>query len=449
MRARSHTPGGLGLGALVCSVMAVRALPALADDHDVVFALGQTQLHKRPGEAAPVVGHADPGDELEVVGDQGRWLEVRNGKQVGWVTRTEVAAAKPAEPRKRPERSGFSGKRVTDALKVTIEIDHVRGFDDPRFKARNVLDLVRGDVVTVIGRGHDGWILVEQEEGGVGWIPASVVKDAGKFTGDPRRAPAELLQVQAAPAAAATMPVTDAAGPVEPSAGRPWLAGTLLATAGAQTFQMRQSGDGRGTAIATGELARITAGAQLRVRGDLWVGLETTAELGTADLTYYGQAEPSAAMPTRERAVDACAELALGRMPHLAARAGVHYATFSVKPDRAEAMLIGERLAGVTGGLGGSLPIGRRLSLSAVADVMPVGSQRLSRAPPGTLYATTVRGAWARGTLTMPLPAHLVAALSYRFGIVTAQLTDDGSIPKTARRTDQSHVVTAGIGVTW
>jgi hypothetical protein len=449
----------------VIAALAALAVPAHADDHDVVFAINRTQLHKRPGEAAPVVGHADQGDELEVLGDQGRWLRVRDGKQVGWVTRTEVAPSKPAEPRNRPERSGFSGKHVPDAVKVTIQIDRVRGFDDPRTKTRSVLDLARGDAVTVLGRGYNGWILVEPDGGSAGWIPASAVTDAGKVAGDPRQAPSEIQKVAAAPEAAAAAPVTVAAapvtvaagaarpagpaGPVEASTSRPVLRGTLLATAGAQTFKKQQSGNADGVAIAAGELASIAADAQLRVRGDLWVGLGTTAELGKATLTYYGPAEPSAPMSTREISVDAYAELGLGNLPHLAVRGGVHYATFSVKSDRAEAMLIGERIAGATVGVAGTLPLGRRLALSAATDIMPVGAQRMSRVPPGTLYATTVRGGWARGALTMALPAHLVAAVSYRFGILTAHLTDDAATPKTASRTDLSHEVTAGVGMTW
>ena len=457
MRARSCiSRKARGLGVVGAMILALAA-PALAGDHDVVFARTGAQLHKRPGEAAPVVGHADENDELEVIGAQGRWLQVRNGKQVGWLTRTEVAPEKPAEPRKRPGRSGFSGKRITDAVKVTVEIDHVRGFDDPRTKARNVLDLARGDVVTVIGRGHHGWLLVEQDGGAVGWIPASVVNDAGKFTGDPRRAPAELVPPKAAVATVAPKAAVatvaprpaSAALPAGPAPEGPWLTGALVATAGGQTFQMRQSGNGPGTAVATGELARLTARAQLRIAGELQVGLGATAQLGTAALTYDGAAGPSDSLATRERAVDAYAELGWARIPYLAARGGVHYATFSVDPDRAEAMLIGERIAGATVGLGGTLPLGRRLSGSATADVMPVGVQRLSRLPAGTLRATRVRGAWAEGTLAMALPAHLVAALSYRFGAMTARLTDDGPMPARASRTDLSHVVTAGVGVTW
>jgi hypothetical protein len=50
----------------------------------------------------------------------------------------------------------------------------------------------------------------------------------------------------------------------------------------------------------------------------------------------------------------------------------------------------------------------------------------------------------------MALPAHLVAALSYKFGAISTDLTDGAAMmPKTATRTDLSHVVTAGVGVAW
>jgi hypothetical protein len=212
---------------------------------------------------------------------------------------------------------------------------------------------------------------------------------------------------------------------------------------------MRQSGEADGTAIATGELARIAGGGQLRVRGELWVGLAATAQLGKAELTYYGATDTSAAMPTRELAIDAYAEAGLGRMPYVALRGGVHYARFSVTSDRAEAMLIGERIAGATVGLGGALGLGHGLALSAAADAMPAGAQKLAKLPAGTLYATTVKAAWGRGTLSYALPAHLQAAVSYRFGIQSAQLTDGGMAPKTASRTDLSHEVTAGVGLAW
>jgi hypothetical protein len=452
------------LGVIVCSLIVALAVPVLAApaavNGDIVFAINRTQLHVRPGEAAPIVGHAEEGDELEVVGHQGRWLKVKTGRRVGWVTRTEVAATKPAEPRNRSGRTGFSGKRPSDAVKVKIAIDRVRGFDDPRSKARNVFDLVRGDVVTVIGRGHDGWVLVEHDTDGVGWIPASAVSDAGRFVADPRspavkdskQAKAAAPAATATPVAAAPSATSVAAAPsatsVTAAPERPALRANLLAAGGAQTFRMQQSGEGDPMAIATGALAAVTARAQLRVRGDLWVALATSAELGTGELIYYAATETSPAMPTRKLAVDAHVEAGWGDARYVALRGGVHYATLSIDSERTEPMLVGERIGGATVGVAGAMPIWR-FALSAAVDAMPVGTQQMSELPPGALYATSVRAAWARATLAMPLPAHLVAALSYRFGALSAQLTDGAATPKVASRTDQSHMVTAGVGVAW
>jgi hypothetical protein len=446
MRAPSSICRPGALVAIVCSVILALAAPALANDRDVVFAIGKTQIHVRPGEAAPIVGHAEEGEELEVLGDQGRWLRIRSGKQVGWVTRTEVTEAKPAEPRTRVQKTGFSGKPVTDALKVKVAVDRVRGFDDPATKSKAVLDLAKGEVVTVIGRGHDGWILVEQDSGNVGWIPASVVTDGGKFAGDPRQAPDATAKVATAPAAGAG----SVSRPVEVSPAKRLLSGGLLATAGAQTFKMEQTGEGAATATASGPLAVVGARGQMTVRESIWVGVGTMAELGTADMVYQGASETSKPMSTREFAVDGYAEVGWGGLRHLALRGGVHYATMSVESQRTEPMLIGERIAGATVGLGGALPIYRRLLFSAAVDVMPMGAQRLNRLPAGTLYATTVQEAWARASLSMPLPLHLIGAVCYRYGMLSAELSDGAATtPKTANRSDQSHVITAGVGMAW
>ena len=462
MRAPSsiRRPGMSGaLGAIVCSVVLALGAPASADERDVVFAAGKLQIHVRPGEAAPIVGHAEEGDELEVIGDQGRWLRVRSGKQVGWVTRTEVSEAKPAEPRTRVQKTGFSGKPVTDALKVKVLADRVRGFDDPATKSKAVLDLAKGETVTVIGRGHDGWILVEQDSGNVGWIPASVVTDGGKFAGDPRQAPNATAKVATAPAAGAgtsasastsTATSTSSSRPVEVSPAKRLLSVGLLATAGAQTFKMEQTGEGAATATASGPFAVIGARGQLTVRGSIWVGVTTMAELGTANMVYEGATETSKPMSTREFALDAYGEVGWGGLRHIALRGGVHYATMSVESERTEPMLLGERIAGATVGLEGAVPLYRRLVLSASVDVMPAGAQRLNKLPAGTLYASTVQQAWARASLSLPLPLHLIGAVCYRFGALSADLSDGAAMmPKTASRTDQSHVITAGVGMTW
>lgn len=481
------------VGCVTC-LLATSAAPALADDRELAWAIKKTPLRARPGESSPVIDHADAGDELEVLANRGRWLRVRLGRRVGWVTRTQVEDAEPApKSSKRAKvvkgakgakgakiekvakaaqaatasdaavakagdaaaadeepapKSGFSGRRVEDTLKVKVAIDGVRGFDDPRTKKQSVLQLVRGDIVTVIGRGHEGWILVQHEQGSIGWIPASAVDDAGRFTGDPRRTPAELAKVakvDAAPASDAPASVAAKATALSRTPPRKLVA-TVIATGGAQTFQMKQA---ETRSVGTGMIGTVAGGAHYRVRGDLWVGVAAAAEMGSADLTYYAGAEASAKMPSKELVVDGSGEVRYGAGRYVAARAGVHYAKFSVETDRTEPMLIGERVGGLTVGLAGGWPLGRRFAVSGAIDVMPAGSQQMTDLPPGTLYATAVRGGWARSTVTMQLPSHLVAAVSYRGGLVSSTLTDGAETPKSGTRTDQSHAVMAGVGMSW
>lgn len=455
--------------AFAASLVAAAAGAAAADAPAAVWTTQEVRLRARPGETAAVVARAERGEQMAVVDEWGRWLRVRHGRRVGWLTRAEVEvrAGGAEPPRPRARRGGFSGKAVEDALQVTVEADRVRGFDDPRTKATCVLDLSRGDTVTVIGRGHDGWILVEHATGVVGWIPAAAVTDGGQFAGDPRRAkgmPAtsrddgdvrittergddgDDAAAARAPRATATAPA--AAGRAR-RADRRRIVGTVAGAAGAQTFAMRQTGAGESMAIARGPAAAVAASAHVRLAGDLWLAAGTDAELGTGDLVYYTAAEQSAPMATRGLAVDAGASLAWGRTWQVAARAGYHYASLAVESDRAEPMLIGEQVAGLTVGVGGALPLGRRAALAAAVDVMPAGAQRPAELPAGVLYATGMRGAWARASVAVRLPARLVGIVAYRGGVATANLTDGAATPTTATRTDQSHAVTAGLGLSW
>jgi uncharacterized protein YgiM (DUF1202 family) len=425
------------------------AAPAAAsprDDEDVVsktvWATDPIRLRARPGETGRVIARANKNDELHVIAQWGRWVKVRHGANAGWVPRTQVATREADKPRKRDHRSGFSGKPRADALEVTVAIDNVRGFDDPETKSKLVLELKRGDKATVIGHGHDGWILVEQS-GTVGWIPSSAVADGGEFAGDPRRSPSELEAERAADVVIITSEEREEAGPP------PRVVAAVVAGVGGQTFAMRQSGTGAALATASGPASMVSAHAHVRVAGKIWVGGDTDAAMGTASLLYAADAgELSAPMSTRGTAVDAHASVGWGHEWQVLARAGYHYASLDVESERGESMLVGEKLGGPTVGVGGAMPLGRfRLALGL--DVMPAGALRPSELPEGVMYATSVHAAWANGTLSMPLPARIVLALAYRGGLTSAALTDGAATPSTASRTDQSHTLTAGLGLRW
>lgn len=431
-------------------------VPAVASAEEAAWPTDTVRLRARPGETARVVARADKDEELSIVSRWGRWVKVRRGDRVGWVPRSQLdirqvddEVEKP-KPRKRSKRSGFSGKQVGDALEVTIAIDQVRGFDDPVTKAKLMLDLSRGDRATVIGRGHEGWILVEKA-GVVGWIPSSAVEDGTSFVADPR-VPA------AAPAAAADRDEDRAPDVIilggeltesSPARATPRVSAGVVAGVGAQTFAMRQTGNGEALATASGPASMVSASARVRVAGQVWVGADTDAGMGTASLVYYASAaEPSDPMATRALTVDARACVGWGHRYQVLARAGYHYASLSVESERDEAMLVGETVGGATVGLGGALPIGR-MRVAFGVDVMPAGAMRPAELPAGVMYATSVKAAWAHGTVSLPLPARLVFALAYRGGLTAAELTDGASAPRTASRTDQSHTLTAGLGLRW
>src|SRR5258705_4590521 len=88
--------------------------PASADSSEPVLARDMIPLRVRPAERAPSYANVGRGAELEVLAERGRWLRVRHGRRVGWVTRTQVQAP-PQKPIARPERTSFSGKHPEDA----------------------------------------------------------------------------------------------------------------------------------------------------------------------------------------------------------------------------------------------------------------------------------------------------------------------------------------------
>ena len=60
-----------------------------------------------------------------------------------------------------------------------------------------------------------------------------------------------------------------------------------------------------------------------------------------------------------------------------------------------------------------------------------------------------MRGAFARAAVAVRLPARMVGAIAYRGGMATAELTDGAATPTAATRSDQSHTLTAGLGLAW
>src|SRR4051812_36996456 len=73
----------------------------VTDENEAVWASAEIPLRARSVETGRVLGRAGKDERLEVVAHKGRWLQVRHGKVVGWVTRTEIER-RTSEPRERP-----------------------------------------------------------------------------------------------------------------------------------------------------------------------------------------------------------------------------------------------------------------------------------------------------------------------------------------------------------
>jgi hypothetical protein len=481
---------------LACLLVATAASTAHADGSPQVWAKRDTQLHSRPGEASSSIGKVQSGERLVVIGSQGRWLRVRHRQRTGWVTRTQVEERGDRAARKRRNATGFSGKQREDALKVVVDIDKVRAFDDPRTKAKEVLDLKRGDQLVVLGRGHEGWILVELDGAGVGWIPESAVTDGGRFTGDPRRAPSETGaeskaeparvakadkaekadkadkadtkaddddeadeadEADAAPVRVATVEevTEDRPAPTKASAtataARP-VGGSKIAVSGGiglglDTYGMRQSGFEDALATSYSPAVAVAVDGHYRITDTIWVGAAIDAEMSSGTITFTTATEEVAGIAAQHMSVNGRAEVTYAPSWRVAGRLGWHYGSLAVESDRDDAILLGETFAGPTVGLGGGLPIGRRFAVMGAVDVAPFLTQAPSEQPDGFLYGTSMQAAWASLMGTMQLPWRLTGALAYRAGLTSLDLTDGAAT--NASRTDQTHTITAGVRLAW
>ena len=463
---------------LSCMLIAATSGAALADGSPTVWAKRDTQLHSRPGEASASIGRVEPGERLVVIGSQGRWLRVRHRQRTGWVTRTQVEERGDRAERKRRGATGFSGKQREDALKVTVDIDRVRAFDDPRTKAKETLDLKRGDELVVLGRGHEGWILVESEGAGVGWIPETAVTDGGKFARDPRRAPAETQPDAPAPAApaekASVATTTDdaadeteaapAAAPAPASAAASASADKAVVTTsaapgrmpkviivgglglGGEALAMRQSGVADALGTVYGASLNVAAEGHYRIAKTMWVGGGVDASMMTGGMTLETSTESVGSIGANTMSILARAEFTYAPSWRVSGRLGYHYGTLSTDSPREDAMVIGEQVGGPTVGLGGGYPINHRFAVEGALDVAPASTQRPTKLPGGGLYGTSMKEGWATVVGTMKLPWKLTGALQYRGGLASLSLTNGST---TASRSDQSHTITAGVRLAW
>lgn len=164
----------------VAAIIIGTAAPALAETMKVTT---ETKLRALPGEASKVLAKLKPDQKVEVLESQGRWLRVRAGKRVGWITRTTVAPldagptdGSDAEWRKKNRKTRDAGAKAAAKRYVTAKSSGtVRR--EPNRAATKIYTLMSGDIASVEGQSEQGaWLLIENEHGQMGWIRASRVE---------------------------------------------------------------------------------------------------------------------------------------------------------------------------------------------------------------------------------------------------------------------------------
>ncbi len=415
-----------------------------------------TSIHKRPGESTRVIVKLRAGARLKVLKRKGRWIRVRVGKRVGWVTRTSLVA--PDRDRE-SEATNWSKRRAAGdgarpssktyaafgpAVRVAVRARRASVLDAPEKKAPRLYRVAKGDELVVIGEGPKGrWLMVREESEGVGWIAA------GDVSNDWRRKHREAVLTARPESARRGDPARRRHPPLGPS--------RLGVGAGMQSLAMSFQSDGAAgignyriaaramTVAVTGRyvLADRDRAWRLAIDGGAIVGYSSpgiryassTGEVADIGFSTY---QTGAGVAVGHRLARAFAGTEVG------ARLGYHYGVFSPDDIYNHGKLPRESLRGPTAGLRLELAdVGHGVTLSAAVDILLAG-QRTQTVGLEDGEVSEVTAAWLGATLAHPISSRLGCTGSYR--LATATTLWSGASARQpdvteARREDLEHLM--------
>jgi hypothetical protein len=379
----------------LCAALSLALCAPSPASAETVETSAATTMHKHPGESTKVVLKLRPGARLRVLSRKGRWVRVRVGKRVGWVTRTTVRSpGNDDEPESTPTKWG---KRRAEAL------DSGDAAPSPTTYAN---------------------------------FGKTVEVSAESPTPRRRRAPDE--------------PPAEPLGPsrIGVRAGMQSISMSFSSDGAAGYGNFRISARAMTAAIA-GRLLLSDADSDwhLAVDGSDRVGYSSpgiryassTGEIGDIPFSTH---EANAGLSVGYRVADSFGGTVA------AARIGVHYGVFSPHDIYNHGKLPRESLTGATAGLRFHLPIlYDGLSLAIEADVLLAGQRaQTTGLEDGTV--TEVSAAWGGATFSYPLSRRLGVQAGYRFG--TASTTWEGPSARQpdateASREDREHLLAVGL----
>lgn len=417
----------------------------------------KTKLREQPGEAAKVLGTLQPDQKVEVLETKGRWLRVRAGKKVGWITRTTVepiagaaggsdtagagagtGAGSDGDWSAKDKPTSDAGAKAADKRVVTAsEPGPVRR--EPRRNAHEVYTLTPDDLATVEGESEQGaWLLIQNENGQMGWIRSSLVQTVDD--------PAAIRMARAR--------TDESGGPVRTVRKERLIAPRVEAGLGYRGFGMDFESNG-GAAL---DQYRIEASSAL-TRVGVWVPLEFSGvvieaggsyaiSLARPGIRYADQEDISFLTHDAEVGANLGYRLLDGLLT-VAGSGGFHYSVFRVDKLDNVAYLPSERLTGVTAGGLVELALGGGKYTVRGAFRTLIGGKRAQTAGLEDGTASTAGAWWANLDLDYALFSAFDLAAGYTFEHASTQWAGPSARRPgvtAARRKDNNHLLYVGVG---
>jgi len=429
-------------------------------------------LRKTPGERAPAVVKLPVGTVVVIEAEQGRWLRVRVGTQVGYLTRTTVATTTPppVEPEPTPPAAPPTGPSPFDELAPTEAPAKRWGSDrieasragtglfvgvtaptgsvlaEPRSGATKIVEVPKGTRLTALETSGGAWVHVRDDAGHEGWIGRAEVDNSTASVAIGGAVPVDVDDAQ----------VTRSGTETERPARK--LTITAGAALGYRSVGMDFTSNGSvglSNYLVSADAAAADLGVDVaaRVGSRLRAGADARFQVGTSSgsgIEYVGPSRAGGRIPFKTLEIDSGARVGtrLGHVFEVAARAGFHYDAFLANNVDNAGRLPRERLIGATlGARFGISPPRSRVDVALRIDVLALG-RRAQTAGLEDGTSSDAGALWAGATIRIALAHHLSLLSAYDFGRATTTWSGMSvrfSDVTQARRVDSTQTVQLGI----
>lgn len=414
------------------------------------------KLRAKPGDRARVVAELGSGQEVEVITRSGRWIRVKSGEQVGWLARTKVRPVEVEAPKERPStrvelwrrKGGMDDASATRRPADTKRMVKVVGggqkaYREPTGKSRVAFTAPEDSVLTVVGDDKEGtWLLVENELGHLGWMPAMVV------------APASNEDVESARFVRRDLAESTRTWEPERAFSPNLVAGIGYRNVGMDFTSNGTAGLGNYIVSAPAAAALLGASVPLVPRSSQFmvsVDGEYRLTYSNPGIRYQSSAGPTGDIGFAMHDVHAGGQLGYKlseKTLTLAARVGYHFGVFYVNDIDNVGRMARESLQGLR--MGGRAVYAPRTSAYVVRGGFDVLTSALRKQTPGLEdgMSSTTSGLFGHVGFDYPIASHFNMTAQYSYERAATEWNGQSARQADvteASRVDQSHTVYLGM----